>query len=829
MMLSANCAAVGDELHRRLSGSGSSSVGSRRLSPIGSAVLARIHALQTVSSKQQQQPSDPTLPLPTEADAGLELSCESEDGSAQLGDPALCDCGRFDWSGAELSASELSAAVDCVHRLAVAADSVGLESLVMQVEFETLYALSTHCRDIDRQRMEAAQQRRVDDLLAIDLRAAQSASQQSVVSFYSTLFQLCLHSPALPSDVRGDRSVQREVAAAVESVFPLSHLADHAQKDGAERRRELAGLSDLVLGIRLFNQQIGKGGARLQLNAAQLAASIAAHNAQLEQESVFIGEIANTYTALLTHFHANHGPAQNRQRRQEEEKVQIAQHSGNHALAGITSTSSSQSSRTGTAGAAAAAAASASSLTSFPSCLLDAGRVHSELIHRRQYLLFLHALQSESSSSLAAVQSLCQQLDELFSQLTSIVGLRAAVPKHTVFPAFERVGALFRQVAVESDKADLRQRLLSQLQDSRNPFITSLTTAHIRQCKELQQQHTSRAELPEPAQAEFDAFVLTVSDDQPAAADSSLATVSSAQTGGSSSSVGQDECVRVTADSSASFMSVALAYQGYCCVTLVRHSGFLLAGDAALGVIRYRQTHFAFASSGCMRAFVRAPQRFIQKVQLSVAVHYPALIHLMCLQSNIAHTDIALYITDQVVQQAHKHTAAQLGNSSTSNTSSSGQQRQHGAAAFFPPVKQPMQMAATQTPTHFPAISSTGADSAVGGLQSLHWNEWEMRRRAIQMADLRNKRTHTSQTDKSHFRRDNSSQYTLPKRAEDGTVDAKGTQTTIDKSTNSERTAMYVAGLRTEPKQHAHTTNITLTLPVLVGEPTNPPLNGAAH
>ena len=116
--------------------------------------------------------------------------------------PSVCDCGRLPWSSAELSLQDVSAAVECVHRLALAADTVWLESVVMQVEFETLYALSTHCRDIDRQRSEAAQQRRVDDLLAIDVRAASSASQQSVVAFYSTLFQLCLHSSALTSEDR---------------------------------------------------------------------------------------------------------------------------------------------------------------------------------------------------------------------------------------------------------------------------------------------------------------------------------------------------------------------------------------------------------------------------------------------------------------------------------------------------------------------------------------------------------------------------------------------------------------------------------------------------
>ena len=792
-MLSVNCIAVGEELVRRLSGS----LVGRRLSPVGCAVLARLHALQSVNAQHNRPPLD----APLACSDGLELSCDgAESAVSDACESVSCDCGRVNWATGDLSGAEVSAAVDCVHRLAVAADSVWLETVLMQVDFETLYALTTHCRDIDRQRLDAAQRRRVEELVSADVSEGQSASQPSVVAFYSALFQLCLHSSALSNECRSDRHVQREVAAAVESVFPLSHLHDHAMRGVADRRRELDSVSDLVLGIRLFNQQIGKGGARLDVSCTKVAAAITDHNSQLEQESVFIGEIANTYTALLQHFHSNHGAAQSRLRREEEEKQLMSQHSS-HSHSGSTHSSR-----------AVSASSSSSSLTSFPSCLLDVARVHCELIHRRQYLLFLHALQSEGSASLATVESLAAQLDELFSQLTSIVGLRAAVPKQTVFPAFERVGRLYRTVAEEASKAELRRRLLGQLQESRNPFITSLTTAHIRQCKDLQQ---SLRHVVEPTQADFDSFVVTVNDTQ-AASDNTASndSTSSSIPAGAGSGTG-DECVRVTADSSPSFMSVALAYQGYCCVTLVRHSGFLLAGDAALGIIRCRQTHFAFASVAAMKAFVQQPQTWIQRVQNVVAVHYPPLVHLLVLQNNIPHTDIALYINDSVVQAAHHH---------TSRTTGSSQQRS-GAAAFFPPLRQPMQAVATQTPTHFPL---TSAESDDVGLQSLHWNEWEMRRRAIQMADLRNQSTHTTQTDKSHYRRDNSSQYTLPTRHDDGAMEAKATQTRIDKSTNCERTVRYVAGLRTEPQQHSHITNITLTLTPVVGEHTNPPLNHTA-
>jgi hypothetical protein len=55
----------------------------------------------------------------------------------------------------------------------------------------------------------------------------------------------------------------------------------------------------------------------------------------------------------------------------------------------------------------------------------------------------------------------------------------------------------------------------------------------------------------------------------------------------------------------------------------------------------------------------------------------------------------------------------------------------------------------TQTPTHF-------LEKHID--LNYEWNQWALRRRAIHLANLRNKATHSAQTLLSHFRRDNSMQ-----------------------------------------------------------------------
>ena len=68
------------------------------------------------------------------------------------------------------------------------------------------------------------------------------------------------------------------------------------------------------------------------------------------------------------------------------------------------------------------------------------------------------------------------------------------------------------------------------------------------------------------------------------------------------------------------------------------------------------------------------------------------------------------------------------------------------------------------------------------------WNEWGLRRRALQIANLKKCTTDGTQTDMSHFRRENESQVYLPRTQE--------TQTRQDTGTNPKRVHTYIAGLR---------------------------------
>lgn len=73
-------------------------------------------------------------------------------------------------------------------------------------------------------------------------------------------------------------------------------------------------------------------------------------------------------------------------------------------------------------------------------------------------------------------------------------------------------------------------------------------------------------------------------------------------------------------------------------------------------------------------------------------------------------------------------------------------------------------------------------------LPTYEYSEWKLRKRALKIADLRTKSTHSSQTAKSHFRRENELQVHLPK--------VQGTQTNKETGTNTKKHIRYMKGLR---------------------------------
>ncbi|XP_076471436.1 cilia- and flagella-associated protein 206-like [Babylonia areolata] len=193
------------------------------------------------------------------------------------------------------------------------------------------------------------------------------------------------------------------------------------------------------------------------------------------------------------------------------------------------------------------------------------------------------------------------------------------------------------------------------------------------------------------------------------------------------------------------FSKLPLQYKGYCAYTLGKYDRLLIPANPEIGVMRYREHYYAFSTKEAAYEFAENPQEFIHLVAEG-AKRSPELIQLLELHTQFS--TITPY----------------------------SQSRDAGKMVEKPVTKCD---SGTQTDTHF-------MDSNI--VKSYEWNEWELRRKAIKLANLRTKITSSMQTNLSNMRRDNITQVYPPKDID--------TQTKTDGYSNVPKPQVFLAGLR---------------------------------
>ena len=95
---------------------------------------------------------------------------------------------------------------------------------------------------------------------------------EALTSLYRKIFNYLVVRAGL--EPGADRPAEREIAAALESVFPRIGLKAFTALPMDDKVAQLHELANIVLGIRLFNRHIGKGGAGM----VDLQCSLDTHN-----------------------------------------------------------------------------------------------------------------------------------------------------------------------------------------------------------------------------------------------------------------------------------------------------------------------------------------------------------------------------------------------------------------------------------------------------------------------------------------------------------------------------------------------------------------------
>jgi hypothetical protein len=133
------------------------------------------------------------------------------------------------------------------------------ETIRMQVTFESFYATELQRLRQQQLKQEEDNSTRLERIVTLGTNLQSNAQ---VASLYRALFKLMLANSSVEEPNR-DRNVEREIAAALESVFPQAGLNAFNMMSHEEKQAQVRDLVNIVLGIRLFNKEIKTGGAGL--------------------------------------------------------------------------------------------------------------------------------------------------------------------------------------------------------------------------------------------------------------------------------------------------------------------------------------------------------------------------------------------------------------------------------------------------------------------------------------------------------------------------------------------------------------------------------------
>ena len=245
-----------------------------------------------------------------------------------------------------------------------------------------------------------------------DARLKPGNDVEALTALYRKIFNFLVvragHEPG------ADRPAEREIAAALESVFPRIGLKAFTSLASEDKSAQLHELANIVLGIRLFNRHIGKGGAGISdvpRTAAELAAEL-------------IGQVGEDIEGLETLC---------------QQYVDVIAHK-------------------------------------YRSLLGDSKprRLQQELSNRRQYVSYLNTLNAAFKQSGAHLEQLTRMLLNEMEGLKTLVGSRTSVPKEQVYPRFDSLAKLWSSFKEELALLQAREGSLAELRRYTESYAPTL-------------------------------------------------------------------------------------------------------------------------------------------------------------------------------------------------------------------------------------------------------------------------------------------------------------------------------------------------------------------
>ena len=222
--------------------------------------------------------------------------------------------------------------------------------------------------------------------------------------------QICIQKgPNTP----GYDNIQKEVNAALESVIPRNALSPFIMLTNPEKVTQLAELSNLVLGIRLFNKEIDKGGQSLE-KIENLASKF--DSKFIEDIQVNLTRVKNTiddYTYFLMSVEGGHANE----------------------------------------------------------------RLKKELIFLRQYMTYMSSLAEKTEASLSLLENSKNRFVKEVQDLRILLENNSSAPKEKVYPKFSMLSTTYLSMLEESKVAQSKEETFKLLISILNEVKFTMTEA----------------------------------------------------------------------------------------------------------------------------------------------------------------------------------------------------------------------------------------------------------------------------------------------------------------------------------------------------------------
>ena len=120
-----------------------------------------------------------------------------------------------------------------------------------------------------------------------------------------------------------------------------------------------------------------------------------------------------------------------------------------------------------------------------------------ELTYKRQFLIYILELKSDVQISEQNIDSLQAKYENEITELKSLIGNKSSIPKDQVYPRFDSLSQIYSQLLEEKNLAVLRSDLFSVLLEYKENMTNQLSEILIRESRALYAEKASRLRIQE--------------------------------------------------------------------------------------------------------------------------------------------------------------------------------------------------------------------------------------------------------------------------------------------------------------------------------------------